>query len=81
LTNKHYNNQDRVIILTDEQSMDRDDGSIQVPVITWNLASYNVHHAAHGAKNRYLVGGVTDTVLQTLPAVIARGSTGRWPWE
>jgi hypothetical protein len=50
-------------------------------VITWNLAGYRAHHAAHGSHNRYLVAGVTDTVLQTLPAVIAHGSTGKWPWD
>lgn len=72
---------DRIIIITDEQSSSGDDGSIRVPVITWNLAGYQAHHAAHGAHNRFLVAGYSDTALQTLPAVIARGGTGRWPWQ
>lgn len=72
---------DRVVILTDEQAADHDDGSIKVPVITWNLAGYQAHHAEHGARNRFFVAGYNDTVLQTLPAVIAAGSTGRWPWQ
>lgn len=72
---------DRVIIITDEQSADMDGGKIKVPVITWNLAGYNAHHAEHGKHNRLFVGGYSDTVLQTLPAVIGLGSTGKWPWE
>lgn len=70
-----------VIIITDEQAQDRDPGGSIIPVVSWNVAGYNRHQAAHGTKNRYLVSGFSDTALKTLPAVIAFGSTGRWPWE
>lgn len=71
---------DRVIVFTDEQSGDADRGEATT-VITWNLAGYQPHHAAHGKRNRLHVAGYSDAVLQTLPSVIALGSTGRWPWE
>lgn len=76
-----YRGQNRIVIITDEQAADGDDNAIRVPVITWNLAGYQAHHAQHGRANRYLVAGYNDTALQVLPAVIATGSTGRWPWE
>ena len=62
------------------QSGDADRGEATT-VITWNLAGYQPHHAAHGKRNRLHVAGYSDAVLQTLPSVIALGSTGRWPWE
>jgi hypothetical protein len=82
-TQAAYNGEDRVFILTDEQSSDSvgRNAEAAVPIITWNLAGTAVHHAAHGAKNFHFVAGMTDNVLQTLPAVIARGTTGKWPWE
>ena len=81
-THAVYNGHDRVIIITDEQSNwgVQDDGRIKVPVITWNLAGYQMYHANHGAPNRFLVSGVGDTPLRTLPDVVKR-SQGRWPWE
>lgn len=72
---------DRVIIITDEQTSDGDDGYVTCPVITWNLGGYQPHHAKHGAKNRHFVAGYTDSVLQMLPAFLGFGATGRWPWE
>lgn len=71
---------DRVVIITDEQAHDTDTGGIDVPVVTWNLTGYDTAHAAHGLNNRYSVGGYSDTVLHTLPAVLGLGD-GRWPWE
>lgn len=79
-TRASYRGQDRIIILTDEQAHDHDDGSLRCPVITWNLAGYKPHHAAHGQSNRYLVAGFNDSAIQVLPSVIQRAS-GRWPWQ
>lgn len=76
-----YADEARVFILTDEQSSDQPRGSFNIPVITWNLTGLPVHHAAHGFDNLYFVAGTNDSVLQTLPATINRGSTGKWPWE
>lgn len=70
---------DQVLILTDEQSHDRDSGSIRIPVVTWNLAGYSRHMADHGKPNRYLVSGIGDTPLQVLPSLLKR-ATGSWPW-
>jgi hypothetical protein len=72
---------DRFVVLTDEQAADTDNGAVDVPVVTWNLAGYGQHQAHHGRRNRYLVSGYSDSALQTLPDVILHGSTGRWPWE
>lgn len=71
---------DRMIIITDEQAHDGDQGVIKIPVITWNLAGYNRHQADHGQHNRHLISGVSDNAIKVLPSVITR-STGRWPWE
>jgi hypothetical protein len=71
---------DQVIIITDEQTRGQDPGT-PLPIITWNVAGYGRHQAEHGTKNRFYVGGYSDTALQTLPSVIAFGTTGRWPWE
>lgn len=72
---------DRMIVLTDEQTSDRDSGEITCPVVTWNLAGTSRHQARHGSRNRYLVSGYSDTALETLPAIVLHGSTGVWPWE
>lgn len=72
---------DRIVILTDEQAHDSDNGTLKwCPVITWNLAGYDTAHAAQGRMNRYAIGGYSDTVLECLPAVIGLGE-GRWPWD
>lgn len=76
-----YRGEDRVVIITDEQTSDHDSGAIKVPVISWNLSGYAAHHAQHGRANRYLVAGYNDTALQVLPSMIAVGSTGKWPWQ
>lgn len=80
-TESAYRDEDRVIVITDEQTFDQDHGLIKKPVITWNLAGFKAHHATHGQNNRYLVAGYNDTALQVLPAIIATGSTGLWPWQ
>ena len=72
---------DRIIIITDEQTSDRDGSGIDIPVITWNLAGYRPHHAPHGDRKRMFVGGYSDVVLQTLPAIIGLGTSGVWPWQ
>ncbi len=79
-TETAYSGQDRVVVLTDEQTSDSDSGLIRCPVVTWNLAGYQPHHAAHGSRNRFFVAGYNDTALQLLPSIVAAGSSGRWPW-
>lgn len=53
--------------ITDEQTIDADTGRVTCPVVTWNLAGYRPHHAAHGGPNRFLVAGYHDTALRVLP--------------
>lgn len=77
----YINGADRMIIITDEETSDVDDGSVTCPVITWNVAGFKHHQAEHGKRNRFFVAGYNDSVLQTLPSLIAAGSTGTWPWE
>lgn len=74
-------NPNRVFIITDEQTMGRDNLADDKPIITWNLAGIKTHQAAHGRRNRFLVCGVNDNVMSTLPTVMAVNSSGKWPWE
>lgn len=71
---------DRVVIVTDEQAHDSDPG-LPTPVVTWNLAGYRPHQAAHGTANRFLISGVTDRAMQLLPTLVNTSGTGAWPWS
>lgn len=88
---KYYDNHDRVIVLTDEQtssswfgekSLDEAlDAGLKpgATVFTWNLAGYS---AAHGktTDRRWTFGGLTDKGFQMIPLLEAGVSAG-WPWE
>lgn len=72
---------DRIVIITDEQTSDRESGALgNIPVITWNLAGYQPHHAAHDGRRRAFIAGYSDSAIQVLPAVIQRAD-GAWPWS
>lgn len=82
---KHYAGHDRVVILTDEQA-DYDarvdvtrSVPANIPVITFNLAGYQVGHAPSGTANRFTIGGLSDAAFQLLPALEQRGR-GLWPF-
>lgn len=75
---KHYNDHDRVIVLTDEQSHDRgkNPGCFMHFV---NLAGYRVSTAPKDNRT-FAYGGFTDAMFSTMP-LLERGASQRWPWE
>jgi hypothetical protein len=81
-TKRFYDNHNRVVILTDEQSQDGDPGKIvpsKVPIYTWNLAGYKFTGSA-GGSHRHTFGGLTDNAFKMIPMLEAGVSQG-WPWE
>jgi len=82
---KHYRNQQRVIILTDEQANRHGHRDVaasvpaHVPVITFNLAGYQAGHAPSGTPTRVVIGGLTDQAFKLLP-VLERRAAGHWPF-
>jgi hypothetical protein len=86
-----YAGHDQVLCFTDEQaggfySSWRNYGDINtqvpehVPLITWNVAGYQVAQAPSGAGKRFAVGGLSDSMFQLVPTMLKGLSTG-WPWE
>lgn len=83
----HFNNHDRVIIVTDEQASRTYGGQdpssavpANVPMYTWNLAGYQHGHAPSGEKGRHTFGGLTDQSFKLIPMLEA-GTDGVWPWQ
>jgi hypothetical protein len=83
-----YAGHDRVVILTDMQTIGRgyygssvtDSVPANVPLYAWNLAGYEASMMPTGSGNRHEFGGFSDSafsIMQTLEA----GRDGRWPWE
>jgi len=87
---EHYAAHDRVVVLTDEQAATWNGPAINpdsvfgvvpatIPTYTWNLAGYEMGHAA-GAPNRHTFGGLTDASFKMIP-LLDFGRNGHWPWE
>lgn len=82
----HYQNHDRVVLLTDEQAGDYNYNRAEVsdaipatrPLYTLNLAGYRSSHAATG-RNRLIIGGLTDHMFGLITQV-EKGYPGGWPW-
>jgi hypothetical protein len=87
-----FNGHDRVVILTDMQTMRgigygsaygqrvTDSVPANVPLYAWNLAGYEASMMPTGSGNRHEFGGFSDSafsIMQTLEA----GRDGRWPWN
>jgi hypothetical protein len=70
---------DRIIILTDEQSHDKQTGKLSPWVHTINLAGYQTATMAPGSKV-FSYGGFTDAMFKLIP-MLENGAVGRWPWE
>lgn len=70
---------DRVIILTDEQSHDKQTGTLSPWVHTINLAGYSTATMLPGSKV-FSYGGFTDAMFKLIP-LMENGAQGRWPWE
>ncbi|GGY42911.1 RNA-binding protein [Streptomyces tanashiensis] len=81
---KHYQEHDRVLIVTDEQVAPYDSGSATeavpagIPVYTWNLAGYRPAHGPTG-PHRHTFGGLTDAAFRMVGLVEA-GREALWPW-
>jgi hypothetical protein len=81
---KHYDDHDRVVILTDEQAHRHGGVDVaaavpaRVPVYTWNLAGYRVGHTPT-TGNRHTFGGLSDAAFAMIPLIEA-GSDARWPF-
>lgn len=82
---RHYDQHDRVVIVTDEQAYHtpRLDPLASVPehipVYTWNLAGYALGHTASGPL-RHTFGGLSDAAFRLVP-LIESGAAAAWPWE
>lgn len=79
-----YHGQDRVIVLTDEQSWSSNDsfeGIVHdtVPCYTWNLVGYASSHTI-AKKNRYTFGGLSDKGFKAI-LLLEAGYREHWPWE
>lgn len=86
-----YRGQDRVIIVTDEQSSGNYNyhygyGSVsdQVPEDTYlysfDLAGHRVSDIPSGKNRRHQLAGLTDKSFQIIP-LLERGRNAGWPWE
>lgn len=78
----------RVIIITDEQTWNRDHrrhgnlGEIvpeAVPLFTFNVSGY-APAVMETTRNRFALGGLTDVTFRLLPLLEA-GLGASWPWE
>ncbi|MFI0741479.1 TROVE domain-containing protein [Streptomyces sp. NPDC021100] len=84
----HYRGHDRVLIVTDEQTVGPytpygPDGPAEavpadVPVYTWNLAGYQPAHGPTG-PHRHTFGGLTDAAFRMV-GLIEAGREAAWPW-
>lgn len=87
---QNFKDHDRVVILTDDQSMDGDPGAVvpaNVPVYLWDLGGYE--YGAFGysrgkqfteGPNRYKFGGLSDASFDAI-RLIEAGRDQKWPWE
>lgn len=79
--NRWYNDHDRVIVVTDEQSWGGDpyrDVPSEVPVYTWNVVGYRTGTLSDA--NRFTFGGLSDSAFRLIPLLEA-GSDADWPWR
>lgn len=80
---KTYCDHDRVVILTDDQSMDGDPGALvpsHVPVYLWNLGGYCYGATDMSGERRYTFAGLTDASFDAI-RLVETGLNQRWPWE
>lgn len=81
---RHFDGHDRVIILTDDQSMDGDPGKAvpaDVPVYLWDLSGYSFGGFAFAeGANRHKFGGLTDASFGAI-RLIEQGRDQKWPWR
>jgi hypothetical protein len=76
-----YEGHNRVVIVSDMQTMDRGTGRAvpgSVPMYGFNLGGYlPVAYASTG--NRHEFGSLTDATFR-MPALLEAGQRANWPW-
>lgn len=78
---KAYTGQDRIIILTDEQTSDTygQAAGISKPIYIFNVAGYKAGSMPSGEKQRYVFGGLTDAAFTAIELLEA-GHDASWPF-
>lgn len=79
---ENYASHDRVIILSDQQSMDASVSAVvpaNVKMYGFNLLGYASACAAWGAPNRIELGGFSDAMFEMIPLIEA-GHNCNWPF-
>jgi len=81
-----YSGHDRVVIISDMQTMDGAYGKgvsevvpARVPIYGFNLGGYKHTAYAAGSANRHEFGGLTDATFRMIPLLEA-GKNANWPW-
>ncbi|WP_406311774.1 TROVE domain-containing protein [Streptosporangium sp. NBC_01639] len=80
-----YRGHDRVVILSDMQTMNGHGGSVteaapaHVPMYGYNLQGYRRAAMPTGTGNRHEFGGFSDAVFRMIPLLEA-GESASWPW-
>jgi TROVE domain len=81
-----YQGQDRVVLISDMQTMDGAYGRgvseavpAHVPIYGFNLGGYKHTAYATGSANRHEFGGLTDATFRMIPLLEA-GRNADWPW-
>lgn len=81
-----YQGHDRVVIVSDMQTMGRtfpavtDSVPRHVPIYGFNLGGYANTAFDAGSRNRYEFGGLTDATFRMIPMIEAGRNAG-WPWQ
>jgi hypothetical protein len=81
-----FKRHDRVVIISDMQTMDAHHGNgvseavpADVPIYGFNLGGYRHGAYATGSANRHEFGGLTDATFRMIPLLEA-GKNANWPW-
>jgi TROVE domain len=81
-----FKNHDRVVIISDMQTMDGGYGQgvseavpASVPIYGFNLGGYRHTAYATGSVNRHEFGGLTDATFRMIP-LLEGGKNADWPW-
>lgn len=79
---KSYRRHDRVVIISDMQTMDNGVSTAvpaRVPIYGFNLGGYRATVIPAGAPNRIELGGLTDATFRMIPLIEA-GRNATWPF-
>lgn len=81
-----YDGHDRVVILSDMQTMTGwnvgnvgDQAPAHIPIYGWNLVGYRYGAIPSGTGNRHEFGGFSDAAFRLIPLLEA-GRNADWPW-